>query len=259
MPHNGRWAVQEVFHTIQGEGPHTGLPAVFVRMRHCNLRCTFCDTDFTSGTLEPTTDELLRMIEAARAPTAASNSTRLVVITGGEPMLQDLGHLVVPIITQLHMAVQIETAGTVWPESFDSPMMRQYLDMPYYFSIVCSPKTPKVHPSIEQHCQHWKYIVRAEGALSAVDGLPDSGTQPSGSDAPLYRPRERALGDPRRATIWVQPCEEYAVVRQVVNGKDIPPARDANASARALTHAAQIAMNYGHRLSLQTHKLLGLP
>jgi organic radical activating enzyme len=41
--------VQEVFRTIQGEGPHAGLPATFVRLWGCHLKCYFCDTDFESN------------------------------------------------------------------------------------------------------------------------------------------------------------------------------------------------------------------
>lgn len=266
IPYTGTWAVQEVFHTIQGEGPLAGTPAVFVRMRHCNLRCTFCDTDFTSGTLNPSTPELLELIDAARcAGGEIAQSTRLVVITGGEPMLQDLGHLVVSIVTRLHMAVQVETAGTVWPDSFDGPTMCNYLDLHTHFSIVCSPKTPKVHPRIEEHCRHWKYIVRADAAdCSEKDGLPNGRTQPGapgGVVAPLYRPRERMLGDPRRATIWVQPCEEYrtAVIQVERVRTQLDSVRDEEASARATQQAVRIALNYGHRLSLQTHKMVGLP
>lgn len=256
IPYNGRWAVQEVFHTIQGEGPLAGLPAVFLRMRHCNLRCTFCDTDFTSGTDEPTTDELLKRIDSCRSDSRVSRSTRLVVITGGEPMLQDLGHIIVPIITTLNMAVQVETAGTVWPESFDQPGMRLYLDNPDYFTIVCSPKTPKVHASVEQHCRHWKYIITSSAKLSDVDGLPMSGTQPGVLDAALHRPRKHfLLGDRRRNTIWVQPCEEYLPAQPGAVSTD----RDDDASATAQSRVINTAMQFGHRVSLQTHKLMGLP
>lgn len=244
---NGRWQVQEVFHTIQGEGPLSGAPAVFVRMRHCNLRCTFCDTDFTTGKEEPTTERLLQQIEEARRDT----KTALVVITGGEPMLQDLGHLIVPIITKLNMSVQVETAGTVWPESFDRVPMCFYIDSPDRFTIVCSPKTPKVHASIEAHCNHWKYIVGPHMRLSPHDGLPDTGTQPTSvPGGPLYRPRAVK----RWVQIWVQPCEEYTR-----RGALSIPERDVEATSVAHDIAVDAVMKHGHRLSLQTHKILALP
>lgn len=264
MHYTGRWDVQDVFHTIQGEGPLTGVPAVFVRLARCNLRCTFCDTDFTSNIVSMSTDELLDGINACRqrAPT-----TRLVVITGGEPMLQELGMLVPDIITKLHMAVQIETAGTVWPASFDAPLMREYLDREDLFTIVCSPKTPRVHGSVEKHCRHWKYIIRAEGNVSPDDGLPTSSTQPVGPvAATLFRPKERTHGDPRRAVIWIQPCEEYATTSIQVLGPGAESRvlghmeeKDKALSEVAVKRAVRIVMQYGYRLSLQTHKMVGLP
>ncbi|HEY6020017.1 MAG TPA: 7-carboxy-7-deazaguanine synthase QueE, partial [Candidatus Paceibacterota bacterium] len=44
--------VKDIFYTIQGEGPYAGRPAVFVRLGGCNLRCAFCDTDFSNGVKE---------------------------------------------------------------------------------------------------------------------------------------------------------------------------------------------------------------
>ncbi|MDE6629453.1 MAG: 7-carboxy-7-deazaguanine synthase QueE, partial [Muribaculaceae bacterium] len=71
--------VNEIFYSIQGEGAHTGVPAVFVRLSGCNLRCPFCDTDFNSGE-EMTSEEIAAAVNAYPA--------RHVIITGGEPTLQ---------------------------------------------------------------------------------------------------------------------------------------------------------------------------
>lgn len=237
----GLWYVQEVFLTIQGEGPLTGTPAVFVRMRHCNLRCTFCDTDFTTGTLDLTTDKLLEQIEVARSN--AKSAADLVVITGGEPMLQDIGRLIPEIITRLGMRVQVETAGTVWPESFYQNAITHYLHAgDGKLTLVCSPKTPKVHPRMQATCRDWKYIISSKHTRDAADGLPTQGTQPGVLDARLYRP---AFAND---AIWLQPCEEWA--DGVV---------DAEATKRNVELACTLAMRHGYRLSLQTHKLLGLP
>src|SRR5580658_3582582 len=81
--------VQEVFYTLQGEGPFSGVPAVFVRLAGCNLACFWCDTDFESSTWRPTFDELLANIEEKRP--AICN---LIVITGGEPFRQNIRPLV---------------------------------------------------------------------------------------------------------------------------------------------------------------------
>ena len=71
--------VNDIFYSLQGEGRNTGRAAVFVRFSGCNLRCLFCDTDF-SAFREMTADEIIREISEYPA--------RFVVLTGGEPTLQ---------------------------------------------------------------------------------------------------------------------------------------------------------------------------
>ena len=70
--------INEIFYSLQGEGTHTGTPAVFIRFSGCNLRCDFCDTFHEEGTLM--TDE--QILEAI-APYPAHT----VILTGGEPSL----------------------------------------------------------------------------------------------------------------------------------------------------------------------------
>lgn len=94
--------INEIFYSLQGEGQHTGKPAVFVRFAGCNLRCPFCDTDFSSYT-EMTDEEIVR--EVLRYPST------MVILTGGEPTLQ----LTAQLLDLLHEAgrvVHIETNGT---------------------------------------------------------------------------------------------------------------------------------------------------
>lgn len=97
--------VNEIFYSLQGEGHHTGVAAVFIRLSGCNLKCPFCDTDF-KGYREMTINEIV--IEVQRL---AAIDTRLVVLTGGEPTLQDY----VPLVTELRdygYYVAMETNGT---------------------------------------------------------------------------------------------------------------------------------------------------
>ncbi|GCB35265.1 7-carboxy-7-deazaguanine synthase QueE [Bacteroides faecalis] len=102
--------INEIFYSLQGEGYHTGTPAVFIRFSGCNLKCSFCDTQHEEGIM--LTDE--KIIEEVRKYPAT-----MVVLTGGEPSLWiDNG-----FIDRLHEAgkyVCIETNGTcVLPESID--------------------------------------------------------------------------------------------------------------------------------------------
>ena len=76
------YRVNEIFYSLQGEGYHTGQAAVFVRLSGCNLRCPFCDTDFSTYT-EMTADEIVAEVQRlVPAPQV------LVILTGGEPSLQ---------------------------------------------------------------------------------------------------------------------------------------------------------------------------
>jgi 7-carboxy-7-deazaguanine synthase len=127
------YSVKEVFYTLQGEGLQAGKPAVFCRFAGCNLwsgresdrasaTCRFCDTDFvgTDGTLGgkyTTVDSLANCI--ANLWPAGDDRHRLVVLTGGEPLLQVDGEL----IDALHMRgfrIAVETNGTIKvPEGVD--------------------------------------------------------------------------------------------------------------------------------------------
>lgn len=104
--------VNEIFYSIQGEGRHTGVAAVFVRFSKCNLKCHFCDTDFWPYS-ELNEDEIVDKVVKL-----GGNSTH-VVITGGEPTLQ----LTETLCEKLHAAgkfIQIETNGTrVVPKGVD--------------------------------------------------------------------------------------------------------------------------------------------
>lgn len=94
--------VTEIFYTLQGEGYHSGTPAVFVRLSGCNLHCPFCDTQHESGS---------EMSEAEIVERVRQWPARLTVITGGEPSLQ----LTATLVDALHKAgkyVAVETNGT---------------------------------------------------------------------------------------------------------------------------------------------------
>src|SRR5690242_936059 len=96
------YKVKEIFYTLQGEGTHAGRPAVFCRFSLCNLWtgresdraraiCQFCDTDFVGtdgegGGRFDTADDLASAVEAAWPAGWIEN--RMVVCTGGEPLLQ---------------------------------------------------------------------------------------------------------------------------------------------------------------------------
>ena len=101
--------IAELFYSLQGEGSLLGVPSVFIRSSGCNLRCSWCDTPYTSWTPEGTELALEQIVDEVSAHPA-----RHVVITGGEPMIQPE---IVPLSQRLRalgMHITIETAGTVF-------------------------------------------------------------------------------------------------------------------------------------------------
>jgi 7-carboxy-7-deazaguanine synthase len=99
--------ITEIYKSLQGESTYAGLPCVFVRLTGCNLRCSWCDTEYSFyGGKRMTPEQVLAEIEGLIAPGG------LVEITGGEPMLQE--RELVPLMQRLLEAefkVLLETSG----------------------------------------------------------------------------------------------------------------------------------------------------
>lgn len=96
----------EIFYSIQGEGRASGRPCVFVRLSRCNLRCTWCDTTYSfKGGEKFTFDDV--MAEVGKYP------TKLVEITGGEPLLQPTVHPLMTAFADAGYEVMIETSGSL--------------------------------------------------------------------------------------------------------------------------------------------------
>lgn len=101
--------ISEIFYSIQGEGALVGVPSVFIRTSGCNLRCTWCDTPYTSWQPEgqdQSLDRILAMVKDFGAEHA--------VVTGGEPMIAPQIVSLTQKLRDLQMHITIETAGTVY-------------------------------------------------------------------------------------------------------------------------------------------------
>lgn len=229
--------IVDLFHTIQGEGPFSGVPAVFVRTAGCTLQCPACDSDYTSNR---------RFMHANEVLSFAENhpNTKLLVLTGGEPLRQHLSGFVHWMLTRF--TVQIETNGTLHQLM---PGMRPFetqLEMHEDFvSIVCSPKTPSINSNLARYISAYKYILSYDN-IDSDDGLP---TTSLGMNGKPYRPKDLDVyRDNNR--IFVQPCDpggsDYF--------KNISVEYEKNIQA-----CVESCMKYGYRLCLQTHKIVGLP
>lgn len=231
---DGSLNINSIFYTIQGEGPDAGSPAIFIRLARCNLRCYFCDTDFAQGN-RMSVEEVIEQV----MPLAEDNQCRLVVITGGEPFLQNICPLV-RALNDRAIRVSVETAGTVWLDGVEQLFPGPLRSAGWQGNmIVCSPKTPKLNPRLADYVGAFKYIVR-EGEIDPLDGLPIMSTQLEGEQATIYRP---TLIQEVSVPIFLQPMDEGD-----------PEQNKINACA-----AAAACMKHGYRLSMQLHKMTDLP
>lgn len=169
--------LMEAFYTIQGEGKFTGHPAYFIRLGGCDVGCVWCDVKESWEAGKWPVVSIEQIVEEA-----ASFPGRLVVITGGEPLMYDLGPLT-QLLKEKGFTTNIETSGA-HPYSGD-------------FDWVCfSPKKFKApHPSIYEKADELKVVVFhksdfdfAEEHASKVSATCELRLQPEWSKAEKFTP-----------------------------------------------------------------------
>jgi 7-carboxy-7-deazaguanine synthase len=212
---DGKLQVSNIFFTLQGEGPYAGWPAVFVRLTGCNLACLFCDTQW-----EDKTDKYLSPEEVVEEINQYPQR-KLIVITGGEPLRQDISGLLRCLFRQEESLIQFETAGTLWQDCLLNSRVR----------IVVSPKTPIINKFIYANAHAFKYVIKAR-ETSEIDGLPIMSTQIPGKPAMIARPRPGA-------TVYLSPCDE---MDSWINEKN----RD---------EVVRLSMKHGYVAGIQMHKI----
>ena len=104
--------INEIFHSIQGESTYAGRRCVFVRLTYCNLRCTYCDTEyaFNEGidkSIEAIIDEIKRY------------DCKLVEVTGGEPLMQEESLELMNNLCDHNFEVMLETGGSLTIKDVD--------------------------------------------------------------------------------------------------------------------------------------------
>lgn len=156
--------VKNIFKTLQGEGPYTGRPAIFIRLGGCNLACSFCDTEFEDFS-ELGLDDITAKVQKLSVSSSEERSISLVVITGGEPFRQPIDALCKELLEREYV-VQIETNGTL------------YQDVPDEVKIICSPKitNSKYHPirdDLLPRITAFKYLISA--TTEEYNHVPDLG------------------------------------------------------------------------------------
>ncbi|MGH9771894.1 MAG: radical SAM protein, partial [Candidatus Acidiferrales bacterium] len=102
--------ITEIFKSIQGEGTRAGLPCIFVRLTGCNLRCTWCDTEYAfHGGTRHSIEEILDKVRMLAG--GEMGRTSLVEVTGGEPLLQTETPTLARNLLDSGYTVMIETSG----------------------------------------------------------------------------------------------------------------------------------------------------
>lgn len=257
LDRNEMW-VTNVFYTIQGEGPFAGHPAVFVRFAGCNrggkgtgmgAGCLFCDTDFRFDNGRRMNIFLL-LAEADRlySETAISRHyefvdesgslqteepAKLMVITGGEPMLQPNIDLFIDTALEQGWDVQMESNGD---------LMRAALMSNTHWTYVVSPKInpdgryPDIRPDVLDRMDYMKVLVSADQS-DPYHLLPDYVNKIA---------RDQLYISP--ITVYRRPPPGVAKLDDV----DMP------ATQRNMAYASDLALRMGCRLNLQTHVFLGI-
>ena len=269
-----KYFVNEIFLSLQGEGYWTGTPMVFLRFSGCNLRCPFCDTDHTAST-PYSLDALVAAVTAvasspaaASAPAAALSSAdstaggasaalsaavlasasaaspvRRVCLTGGEPALQ----VDAALLDALHaagFAVHIETNGTrPLPPGIDW--------------VTLSPKSDFVEASPHSAAEPGSSVV----VLTSADELKlvFTGTQsPATSSVALPAPAAICHGRPDRPSTSVGAAPDRWLAFPAKHHFLQPCYSSETGTSNVAETVAYILAHPSWRLSLQTHRILGL-
>lgn len=199
MPYN----VKEIFYTLQGEGFHSGRPAVFCRFASCNLWtgreedrgraiCTFCDTDFV-GTNGPGGGRFRDAIALANAVENAwpdtSSEHRMVVCTGGEPLLQ-LDDEAVDALHARGFYVAVETNGTqAAPVGLDWICVSPKIGAP--LNLTAGDELKLVYPQAGGDPEQFEHLNFSSFRLSPMDGPNVRENTAAAVEYCLKRPRWR--------------------------------------------------------------------
>ena len=200
----------EVFASVQGEGITCGLPSVFVRLSLCNLHCEWCDTkytwDWTQFDRETETLTLAPDDVAPRVLALAAGGPRNVVLTGGEPLLQqrELSDLARRLRAE-GLRIEVETNATIVPSGALAGIVDQWNVSPKLASsgnAAAERERPEALAWFAARADaHFKFVVRAPAdvdeaaALAARYGIPAGRVtlMPEGTDAGTLAERSRWL------------------------------------------------------------------
>ena len=170
----------EAFVSVQGEGAFIGVPALFVRLAGCNLKCPWCDTKESWSEGCPEIDPVQFMVNIKQQ--FDLKNVRCAVVTGGEPTIHSDIKRLIEVLKGAGLRVHLETNGTC-----------EYLRDLNADWVACSPKPGRCYMYFPEGVDELKYVVTEE--FNAAIAIPES-------------TRTRFAGK-----IWLQPCD-YGKIAQ---------------------------------------------
>ena len=202
--------IAEIFYSLQGEGSLVGVPSVFVRTSGCNLRCSWCDTPYTSWNpegAEMTVDQILD--EVARYP------ARYVVVTGGEPMIAPGIESLAAGLRESEKHITIETAGTVFkPVNCDlmsiSPKLSNSTpEGPFAAQHERLRIQPEILRSlVSRYAYQLKFVIASEGDVAEARNV--AGSLGADADHIILMPEGTDAATLHERSLWLADiCKQY--------------------------------------------------
>ncbi len=185
--------INEIFHSIQGESTHAGMPCVFVRLTACDLRCSWCDTPyaFTEGR-KMAVDEVVAQVLAIGCP--------LVEVTGGEPLLQAEVYPLMESLLARGLTVMLETGGHISVERVPPPVIK-------VIDVKC-PGSGEEARNCWENLQRLgaqdevKFVIRDRADYDYAKDVVARYALPERSAAVLFSPVHGVLA-PRDLSVWI--------------------------------------------------------
>lgn len=178
--------ISEIFYSLQGEGINTGKPAVFLRMSHCNLACSWCDTKYTwDWDNYDYTVEVKEMNVKALINSISRYQSKHLVITGGEPMIQQRQLLpLIKKIKELGYFIEIETNCTILPEENFDQLIDQWNVSPKLASSMNDKRSREIESCYLFFSNHskcyFKYVINDSDDLRELQDLVEKYRIPAG-------------------------------------------------------------------------------
>jgi len=180
--------INEMFYSLQGEGTHSGTPAVFIRLAGCNLSCDFCDTDYSLkkfSSIEQVLQEVRQL----------GGDCPMVILTGGEPLAQSETLALITALQHDSRRVHIESNGTIATE------------LPPEVWLTVSPKE-RLNDAMAARANEAKLIVDARVPLEWIERFGERTTlflQPEGNKPENIKLAVEAIkADPGRLRLSLQ-------------------------------------------------------